>query len=220
MKIAQRLPDEVLTRLATYHDVLVRLEGEGVERVQSHELARECDVRADRVRADLSRIQLKGVKGSGYDVHVLRINLARQLHIEDPRKVLLVGTSARAEAFLLMVADPPSMVEVVGVFAPPGVEPMGALVGGRPLESFDTLAATVHAERVRFAVVATKASEAQATVNALQTVGVTAVLNLSGEVVRRPSGVVVETASPMLSFKRLSFRAPRRPVGQGTLGLT
>ncbi len=192
MSSTKRVPDEVLTRLAMYHDVLVRLEDAGVRRVRSQELARECNVRGDRVRADLSRFDRFGIVGHGYDVHVLRINLGRVLRVQTPRKAVLIGTGASAEAFLLGVA--------------------GRMVGGRSVEPFDVVAGVVQSLRVRFGVVATEPGWAQETVDALQMVGVVAVLNVSGGGVRCPSGVVVETASPMLSFKRLSFLAPRRGV--------
>lgn len=212
MSSTKRVPDEVLTRLAMYHDVLVRLEDAGVRRVRSQELARECNVRGDRVRADLSRFDRFGIVGHGYDVHVLRINLGRVLRVETPRKAVLIGTGASAEAFLLGVAAPSALVEVVGVFGAPGEGVAGRMVGGRSVEPFDVVAGVVQSLRVRFGVVATEPGWAQETVDALQLVGVVAVLNVSGGVVRCPSGVVVETASPMLSFKRLSFLAPRRGV--------
>ncbi len=212
MKIPKRVPDEVLTRLAIYHDVLVRLDEAGVQRIRSDQLASECNVRADRVRADLSRFDKFGIVGRGYDVHVLRINLGRVLRIEAPRKAVLIGTGVSAEAFVLAMSVAEALVEVVGVFAAPGGEQRSDIVAGHAVQPFEALAATVQSSRVRFGVVATEAGQAQACVDGLQAVGVVAVLNVSGGVVRQPSGMVVETASAVVGFKRLSFLAPRREV--------
>lgn len=210
MKGSERVPDEVLSRLAMYHGVLLRLEEEGVKRVRSHELARECNVRAGRVRGDLSRFDRFGIVGHGYDVHVLRINLGRLLRVEAPRKAVLIGTGASAEAFVRLGVEAGAFVDVVGVFAAPGEDAGDRRVAGLVVEAFSELAAVVQSEGVRFGVVATEPESAQGVVNALYAHGVVAVLNLTGELVRQPSGVVVETVSPLLGFKRLSFLAPRR----------
>ena len=89
--LRREIPDATVARLPEYLRTLVRLAEDGVPSVSSEELAAEVGVRSAQLRKDLSHLGSYGVRGVGYDVETLALEISRALGLTEDWPVAIVG---------------------------------------------------------------------------------------------------------------------------------
>ena len=83
--------DATVARLPEYLRTLSRLAERGVSCVSSAELASAVGVRSAQLRKDLSRLGSYGVRGVGYEVETLAVEISRVLGLTRDWPVAVVG---------------------------------------------------------------------------------------------------------------------------------
>ncbi len=89
--LRREIPDATVARLPEYLRTLSRLAEDGVLSVSSEELAAEVGVRSAQLRKDLSHLGSYGVRGVGYDVETLALEISRALGLTEDWPVAIVG---------------------------------------------------------------------------------------------------------------------------------
>ena len=80
-------------RLPVYFRTLIRLYGDGKERVSSEELAKELGLVPSQVRTDMKAIGCVGQRSYGYGIPMLYKRIADILQLSDKYRAVIIGSS-------------------------------------------------------------------------------------------------------------------------------
>lgn len=203
------VPEATIGRLPTYLQALHGLADEGITTVSSQELADRVHVSAAMLRKDLSQLGSYGTRGVGYDVATLVHEMSAVLGLEHDWPVAIVGVGNLGRALAHYGGFSSRGLSIAALFdADPDV--VGSEVNGHEVHHVDDVPALVRDRGVRIAVIATPASAAQATCDALVAAGVTSVLCFAGAAVRVPEGVTVRAVDLSSELQILGFHEQRK----------
>lgn len=210
---AQRrdVPDATVARLPEYLRTLSRLAERGIASVSSEELAAAVGVRSAQLRKDLSRLGSYGVRGVGYDVQTLAVEIARVLGLTRDWPVAIVGMGNLGRALASYSGFVTKGFRIVGLFDD-DPQLAGHQVGGIAIRPFRDLAVHVEEHPIAIGVIATPAPAAQAVCDALVDSGVTSILNFAPVVVTVPETVDVRRVDLSTELQILAFHAQQRAL--------
>jgi len=201
--VKPRVSELTANRLSLYLRFLTQIESQEVATVSSRAIANGLGVTSAQVRRDLASFGGFGVRGVGYDVTQLRIELERILGLDRTLRVVIVGAGNLGHA----LADYPGFggggLKVVALF---DVDPdkVGKHArGGAHIHHLDDLEEV--APGVDVGIVAVPAAAAQAVVDRLVEGGIRAILNFAPVRPRVPEGFRCKSVDLTLELESLSF---------------
>ncbi|MFW6155118.1 MAG: redox-sensing transcriptional repressor Rex [Planctomycetota bacterium] len=200
------ISQRVIGRLSQYRREVQDLLAEGQMYVFSHELADLAGVTAAQVRRDMMTTGFSGSTAKGYDVKRLADSLARFLDAPQPQPVALVGVGNLGRAILTFFAHRHPNLRIVAAF---DVDPRKV---DRPFDGitcYDVNRAKeiVARLRIRVAILAVPAAEAQAVAERFVRAGITGILNFAPVPLHLPDEVFVEPIDMTTSLEKVAFFA-------------
>ncbi len=199
-----RVSELTASRLSLYLRFLIQLEEHGTVTVASRAMAEGLGVTSAQVRRDLASFGGFGVRGVGYDVKQLRIELEHILGLDRTLHLAIVGAGNLGHA----LADYPGFggggLKVVALF---DIDPdkVGRHTrGGVPIHHLDDIE-SVTAAKLDVGIVAVPAEAAQRVVDRLVAAGIRAVLNFAPVRPRVPEGFRCRSVDLTLELESLSF---------------
>ena len=100
MRKESKIPDATIERISIYSRPLEKLFEQGTLVISSEQLAKLCKVNPAQVRKDLSHFGEFGVRGIGYGVHDLLMEIKRILVSDREWKLGIVGLGGMGMALL------------------------------------------------------------------------------------------------------------------------
>jgi len=202
------VPDATVARLPAYLRVLAAMADRGVRSTSSEELAAAVGVHSAKVRKDLSQLGTYGVRGVGYDVQHLSLEISRELGMTREWAVVIVGMGHLGRALAGHRGFFARGFRVAGLF---DVDPavIGERVGELTIQDLADLPGTVRG-RDAIGVIATPESAAQQVADALVAAGVSSILNLAGGNLAVPDAVDVRPVEVAAELQILAFLRQRR----------
>lgn len=199
-----KIPPRVVNRLRVYLTALASLGEEGATSVSSWQLAERVGVNAALIRKDLSRFGGFGTPSFGYQIDPLCQQIRSILGLDQKKSLIWIG----AACFGLHIAALPRLeregCKVVAVLdTDPGT--IGIKVGGQEVLPIERLPEVVTNDGVRVAVLAVSGIEARAIADMLVRLGVSAILNVSGELLVLPDNVRVCNMDPVGELLELCY---------------
>lgn len=168
----------VIRRLPRYYRFLEELLNEGTEKISSGQLAERMRSTASQIRQDLNCFGGFGQQGYGYNVAELRSEIGAILHLDEKRKVILIGAGNLGRAIAAHIDFSQYGCELVGIFdrdsSLPGLE-----IAGLKIRSTDALAEFCRENKPDMAVLCIPREGAKETVRLLAEHGVNAFWNFS-----------------------------------------
>jgi redox-sensing transcriptional repressor len=205
MKDDRRIPEATVARLPLYLRVLTDdLSGQPGANISSEALANLAGVNAAQVRKDLSHLGNYGVRGVGYDVDYLVVQIRRELGLDEDRRVAIVGVGNLGRALANYGGFPERRFRIVAAFDSDPAK-VGLVLGETVVRRAEELTEVVRREGVAIAVVTTPAPFAQAVTDRLVSAGVTSILNFAPTVLTVPKGVSVRQVDLGIELQILSF---------------
>lgn len=107
---------QVINRMPRYYRFLELLKEEGKERVSSRELAERMNLTASQIRQDFNCFGGFGQQGYGYNVDVLRAEIAHILGIDRPKSAILIGVGNIGRAVIQNVNFESKGFNLTGIF--------------------------------------------------------------------------------------------------------
>lgn len=198
-----KVPSAAISRLVTYLRILEDLEGRGISRTSSEQLAEEAQVTAFQVRKDLSYFGSYGTRGVGYTVQVLRRELRHILGLNRRWNLAIMGMGRIGQA----LADYPGLSQTFELKALFDNDPhkVGREIRGLRVEGLDALPQVAVAQRLEVGLIAVPSDAAQEVADHLVNVGIKGILNFAPVVLEVPKEVVVENVDFLAGLTRLSF---------------
>ncbi len=214
--LRREIPDATVARLPEYLRTLSRLAEDGVASVSSEELAAAVGVRSSQLRKDLSHLGSYGVRGVGYEVEMLALEISRALGLTTDWPVAIVGMGNLGRALSSYSGFVTKGFRIVGLFDDdPAVA--GESVLGVPIRPLAELPAQHAADPIAIGVIATPASAAQIVCDALVGSGICSILNFAPSVLSVPPGVDVRRVDLSTELQILAFHAQRKALAAGAL---
>ena len=181
----------------------------GQSRVSSEELAALAGVNAAKVRKDLSYLGSYGVRGVGYEVDKLKLQIGLELGLEEDWAVVIVGIGNLGRALANYGGFEERKFRIVGLFDI-DARKVGHSVDGQPIEPMTRLAEVVGDRGARIGIITTPAHAAQQVADELADAGIESILNFAPTVIKAPTGVDVRRVDLSTELQVLSFYLHRR----------
>lgn len=204
MRAKPRVSERTASRLSLYLRFLTQLEDGETAMVSSRAMADNLGVTSAQVRRDLASFGEFGVRGVGYEVKQLRVELERILGLDRTLHVVIVGAGNLGHA----LADYPGFgsggLKVVALLDVDPDKVGGETRGGIPIYHLDDLGSMV-VGKVDVGIVSVPAEAAQGVVDCLVAAGIRAVLNFAPVRPRVPQGFRCKSVDLTLELESLSF---------------
>ncbi|MGN6752052.1 MAG: redox-sensing transcriptional repressor Rex [Intrasporangium sp.] len=207
--LRREIPDATVARLPEYLRTLTTLAEEGVASVSSEELAASVGVRSAQLRKDLSHLGSYGVRGVGYEVETLALEITRALGLTQDWPVAIVGMGNLGHALASYSGFVTKGFHIVALFDDdPAL--IGQQVGGVTIRPSGDITECADELGIAIGVIATPASAAQTVCDALVKSGVQAILNFAPSLLSVPTGIDVRRVDLSTELQILAFHAQRK----------
>lgn len=203
MKQPTHVSEAVIRRLPRYYRKLDELERRGVTRVSSGDLSQELNLNPSQIRQDFNCFGGYGQQGYGYQVSMLRREIAAILGLTRKYRAVVVGAGHIGQALVQYYGFEREGFDICGIF---DIKPslIGAPVGSLRVLSADGLTDFVRENGVEIGIITTQKDAAQSTANKLAESGVRGIWNFTPMDVM--TGVPVENVSMNDSLYILAYR--------------
>ncbi len=207
------VPAVTVPRLALYLRKLRELQGRGLERVSSKQLAEMIDLNAAQIRKDFSYFGEFGTRGVGYEVDRLVDEIRRCLGLERTWNVIIIGAGSLGTALARYRGFAEQGFRLVAMF---DASPKKVGVGfgdGRTIRDAAEIEPFCRDERVDIAIITVPAHAAQSIIDRVVSLEpdrrVRAILNFAPVKVLAPRDVVVRQVDFSSELMFLSFYLDR-----------
>ena len=112
----KKVSASVVNRLPRYYRYLNDLVEGGIERISSKELSEKMDVTASQIRQDLNCFGGFGQQGYGYNVKMLRDEIAKILGLDQGYTAVLVGAGNMGRTFAINTKFESRGFKLIGIF--------------------------------------------------------------------------------------------------------
>lgn len=204
-----KIPPIAITRLFVYARILEQLDQKRVEVVSSVRLADACGVNPAQIRKDLAYFGQFGVRGVGYYVKELTMELKEILGLDKKWRLALVGAGNLGSSLLRHVQFLDRSYVFVAAFDR-NPKRIGANIGGVEIAPYEAMKELVKERAVEIGVIAVKPQWAQKAADMLVAAGVRAILNFAPVQLKCPASVPVENVDFSLKLEVLCYRCSRR----------
>jgi redox-sensing transcriptional repressor len=204
------IPDATVERLPVYLRCLAMRAGTGT--CSSEDLARTAGVNAAQVRKDLSFLEAQGVRGVGYDVDELRLQIRKALGLTHDFPVVIVGAGNLGRALANYGGFTEwgfSVAAIVDVDA----RKVGSRISGTTVEPMTELEVIVSDHGIEIGIIATPSTQAQNVGDRLAAAGVRSILNFAPTVIS-VDGVEVRRVDLSTELQILAYHLQEQGVAE------
>jgi redox-sensing transcriptional repressor len=200
----KKISSAVIKRLPRYYRYLSELLDKGIDRVSSQELSRRMHITASQIRQDFNNFGGFGQQGYGYNVEVLRGEIAKILGLDKQHYVIIIGAGNLGQALANYGGFEKRGFLVSGIFDN-NPEKVGKKVGDTVVMNMDSLGEYVREHPVDIAALTLPKSAAPKVAGDLMNMGVCAFWNFAATDLNLPEDAAVENVHLAESLMRLSY---------------
>ena len=206
MHKTEKIPKATITRLSLYCRQLELLEFDGYRMVSSEKLAWLCQVNPAQVRKDLGYFGEFGVRGVGYDVRDLQLEIKRILAVNRDWNMGIVGIGNLGTALLQHQNFPARGFNFVAAFDCDADKIGKALSSGLVIRNIEGLKTSVRELEIEIGVITTPPSVAQEIADVFLDSHVSAILNFSPTQIHVPECCLVENIDFTVKLDILTYK--------------
>ena len=174
-----KIPEATVQRLSIYLRYVTQLHREETKVVSSYALSKGCGFKAAQVRKDFAYFGELGVRGVGYYVKDLYVDLKKILGLVDVWEVALVGAGHLGAALTSYRGFQDYGFVVSAVFDRDPDGRSEKMRSRHTIHPMDDLKKVVREKGIKIAIVAVPAAAAEEVVESLVDAGVQAILNFA-----------------------------------------
>jgi redox-sensing transcriptional repressor len=198
------VPDIIIGRLPLYLRALSRMKVDGQQITSSQELGEYLGISSAQIRKDLSQFGEFGKQGTGYNIGFLINQLKKILQVDKIWDVVLVGAGDLGHAVANYAGFLDRGFRVVAVYDNDPAK-IGLPVGNFVVESSSSMRAAIEENRIRIAMLAVPASQAQNVADQLVKAGVKSILCYAPTAIKVPDDVHIQYIDPVLHLQRMTY---------------
>ena len=201
----KKVSNNVIRRLPRYIRLLDEMDQEGLTRVSSSELGERLGFTASQVRQDFSNFGEFGQQGYGYNIKMLRDQIAEVLGVNQGFTAILVGVGHIGRSLISNFCFSDWGFKLVGAFDT-SENMIGKEVNGITVSSIDEIETFISSHKVDAAVLTVPKEAAVKVAKRLTDCGINAIWNFTNvEIVEPDSSVLVENLHFSDSLLALSY---------------
>lgn len=203
---APSIPTNTIARLSLYRRLLLELVASGAGQVFSHQLAALAVSTSAQVRRDLMTIGFSGSPRRGYAIEdlIAAISVVLARSVETP--VALIGVGNLGRAILAYYVNRQPWVRFTAAFDREA-EKTNRVIHGCRVYPMSELEEMLDREKIRAAVIAVPASEAQGVADRLVLAGIKSFLNFAPVRLHVPTGIFVDNMDMSTALDRVAYYA-------------
>jgi redox-sensing transcriptional repressor len=200
-----KIPEATVQRLSIYLRYVTQLHRDSVKVVSSYALSEGCGFKAAQVRKDFAYFGELGVRGVGYYVKDLYVDLKKILGLVDVWEVALIGSGHLGSALLAYRGFQEYGFVISAVFDKNPDSLPEKLHSQYKVFPMDELEETIREKGIKIAIVAVPAPAAEEVVESLVKAGVQAILNFAPVKLQGRPGVKIRNVDLAVDLGVLSF---------------
>ena len=205
MEVRSRIPDATIERIALYARPLESLMDRGIKVISSEKFAEMCKINPAQIRKDLSYFGEFGVRGVGYNIQDLLVEINKILVSDREWKLCIVGFGNMGTALVQHENFQKRGYRFVAVF---DVDPekIGKIIPlGLVIEPVSKLKRLTQALGIEIGVITTPSSQAQKVTDILIDAGIRAILNFAPIQVRKSGHCLIQNVDFTVSLDNLAY---------------
>ncbi|MBQ3053159.1 MAG: redox-sensing transcriptional repressor Rex [Clostridia bacterium] len=200
------ISSSVIKRLPRYYRFLGELQNQGLTRISSRELSEMMGLTASQIRQDLNCFGGFGQQGYGYNLSVLRTEIARILGINNQKGAILIGMGNLGKAVTMHINFETKGFKLIGLFDSKE-SLVGQMVKTLPIRSIQSLDEFCRENRPEVAILCIPKDAAEEISAELISLGVKGFWNFSHyDLTLKYDDVIVENMHFGDSLMTLSYR--------------
>lgn len=206
----KRISDSVINRLPRYYRHLTDLLENGTERISSRELSEKMNITASQIRQDLNCFGGFGQQGYGYNVSLLRGEIAKILGLDQGYTAILIGAGHMGRTFATNTKFESRGFRLIGIF---DTDPkkIGTEVAHHTIRDYGTIADFIRENQPKMAILTVPKEAMHRVAEEMIQYGIRAFLNFSyTELSDQDEDIVVENVHLSDSLMRLSYKLSER----------
>ena len=208
----KKVSGSVVNRLPRYYRHITDLYESGVERISSKELSRRMNVTASQIRQDLNCFGGFGQQGYGYNVEMLRTEIAKILGLDRGYTAVMVGAGHMGRTFATNTKFESRGFKLIGIFdSSPSV--IGTDIQGHTVMDYAEIGDFVRKHKPEMAILTVPKEATKSVAEDLRALGIKAFMNFSYTELREMEGVIVENVHLSDSLMRLSYKISEKEDG-------
>jgi len=201
---SQKVPDIVVGRLPLYLRALTQMSEEGKEITSSQELGAHLGISSAQIRKDLSQFGEFGKQGTGYHISFLVQQLQKILRLDRLWDVVLVGAGDLGTAIAHYAGFVDRGFRIAHVYDNDRKK-IGSQIGGFKVKDISAVGDDIRREKIKVAMLAVPASDAQEISEQLVKAGVRAILCYAPTSLSLPDNVQVQYIDPSLHLQHMTY---------------
>ncbi len=204
--MAGTISNSVIKRLPRYYRFLGELRNEGLTKISSRELSQRMGLTASQIRQDLNCFGGFGQQGYGYNIDILREEIAYILGLDKPKSIILIGTGNLGRAITMHMNFESKGFHLAGLFDEKE-SLVGKIVKNQPIRNINTLDEFCRENLPKAAILCIPKEAAQKITDQLIKLGVKSFWNFSHyDIAVNHPDVRVENVHLGDSLTRLSYK--------------
>lgn len=201
----KKVSGSVINRLPRYYRHLTDLYDSGTERISSKELSERMNVTASQIRQDLNCFGGFGQQGYGYNVEMLRTEIANILGLNRGYTAVLVGAGHMGQTFVTNTKFESRGFKLIGVFdSSPSI--IGTKIRDFTVMDYADINAFINENHPKMAILTVPKEAMREVAEDLIKMGITAFMNFSYTELAEQEGIIVENVHLSDSLMRLSYK--------------
>ncbi|MEJ2011606.1 MAG: redox-sensing transcriptional repressor Rex [Anaerolineales bacterium] len=201
---SQKVPDIVVGRLPLYLRALTQMAEQGKEITSSQELGAQLGISSAQIRKDLSQFGEFGKQGTGYNIPFLKKQLQKILKLDRLWEVVLVGAGDLGTAIAHYAGFVDRGFQINHVYDNDPAK-IGLKLGNFTVKDISTMASDIRSEKIKIAMLAVPAADAQAVSEQLIEAGIMAILCYAPTSLTLPERVQVQYIDPSLHLQHMTY---------------
>lgn len=199
-----KVPDIVVGRLPLYLRSLTQMSLEGKEITSSQELGGRLGISSAQIRKDLSQFGEFGKQGTGYNIQYLADQIKKILHVETVWDVVLVGSGDLGRAVSNYAGFIHRGFQIVAVYDN-SPSKIGETIGNLIVKDTRQLKEDIRSMKIKVAMLAVPAQQAQEVSEDLVAAGVEAILCYAPISLKLPPEVKIQYIDPVLHLQHMTY---------------
>ena len=205
-----RISNATIRRLSVYYRILDNLEIQDIDTVLSTELCKEEGILGTQVRRDLSTFGSFGKKGKGYDVSLLKKQIARILGLNTVWNVALIGSPQFSTVLMHSAIFKKKNLYITKLFDETP-ELVGYRINDIKVSHIDNLEKEIDPKTDRLAMVAVSPPKIQNVIDRLAKIGVPGVFYFASRSVTIPDNMIVMHTDISVELGTLTYFLKNKP---------
>ncbi|GBE16095.1 MAG TPA: redox-sensing transcriptional repressor Rex [Proteobacteria bacterium] len=201
-----KIPDATIRRLSLYDRCLEELKKSGNKIVSSSDIARKCGTNPAQIRKDFAYFGEFGVRGVGYYVENLQVDIKMALGIDRPWLCALVGAGNLGFALLGTDSLEKRGFKISAIFEKdPILVEMGSFQD-IPLFSMEMMSQVISDLDIHIGLIAVNPDTALKVAHNLIDSGIKGILNFTPATLKVPPGIVLKNVDFAIDLEGIAFQ--------------